>query len=436
MRICPACKFENVDNAKFCEKCGAKLDDITAEAEFVICPTCATKNKKGAKFCEKCGAKLNADQKIKEDTQNVVRKKEKKKRLSRLHKIIILEILGIVVTVVLFFGIGNMKYSAENIAEKYFEAYSNHDWNTMYSLLELPEGSFMKESQFAELMEKEEVPSLSNYTIRSTRQSEASMMQEFEIKYSASGEGATTMDLTLVCDDDKELLFFDKWRVSSENVLSNSYQISVPHGSKVAVDGVELAEEFLVGKNDNGKDTYEISVFEGNHDISVAAPWCELFVDEFNTINGDFLDLTKFELTENGEKALQVKMQQGLELFLSSAISGSDYDAVKKIFSSDVADDYEEEYQDLVEKFKKEPDDRNMLNKITFNNFQYEISRDQKTNLWSGELSGEYVIDYTYTTSDSTENETRDGNAKMVATFVYEDDTYKIQSISLPYISW
>ena len=47
---CPKCKHENRDGAKFCLKCGAKLESV--------CPKCGAKLPPGAMFCDECGAKV------------------------------------------------------------------------------------------------------------------------------------------------------------------------------------------------------------------------------------------------------------------------------------------------------------------------------------------------------------------------------------------
>ena len=47
---CPQCRAENLDEASFCLKCGAKL--------HVVCPQCGVALPAEAMFCFKCGARI------------------------------------------------------------------------------------------------------------------------------------------------------------------------------------------------------------------------------------------------------------------------------------------------------------------------------------------------------------------------------------------
>lgn len=51
--ICPDCGTQ-YDSGKFCQECGAKLQEVTPE---LVCPSCGYKAKSG-KFCPECGTKL------------------------------------------------------------------------------------------------------------------------------------------------------------------------------------------------------------------------------------------------------------------------------------------------------------------------------------------------------------------------------------------
>ena len=50
--LCPKCSTENLDSAKFCAECGARL--------AAICSACGTQNPPDAKFCIQCGIRLDS----------------------------------------------------------------------------------------------------------------------------------------------------------------------------------------------------------------------------------------------------------------------------------------------------------------------------------------------------------------------------------------
>lgn len=57
---CSKCNTEIADNAKFCPKCGAKVERIELIKK---CPNCGEPLKDGAKFCAKCGFKVEKENK-------------------------------------------------------------------------------------------------------------------------------------------------------------------------------------------------------------------------------------------------------------------------------------------------------------------------------------------------------------------------------------
>lgn len=56
--VCPSCGEKNLNVAKFCEKCGAKIQENKTESTTSFCPNCGDPTAPGQKFCEKCGQKL------------------------------------------------------------------------------------------------------------------------------------------------------------------------------------------------------------------------------------------------------------------------------------------------------------------------------------------------------------------------------------------
>ena len=62
MKVCPNCKKELKDEAKFCGGCGYKFPLGAASADVTNCPSCGNPLKPGAKFCGKCGVSLDIKQ--------------------------------------------------------------------------------------------------------------------------------------------------------------------------------------------------------------------------------------------------------------------------------------------------------------------------------------------------------------------------------------
>jgi predicted amidophosphoribosyltransferase len=60
---CPECQFDNREEVKFCEECGAGFE--------VRCPVCGAKLPLGRKFCGECGQKLNGEVERKREASKI-----------------------------------------------------------------------------------------------------------------------------------------------------------------------------------------------------------------------------------------------------------------------------------------------------------------------------------------------------------------------------
>ena len=211
-----------------------------------------------------------------------------------------------------------------------------------------------------------------------------------------------------------------------------------PAGAKEAVDGVELDAKYKTEDQEEGTDTYRISVFNGVHSIEAAVPWCEVYEGEIDTSSDSSAAVTELTLSENGEKALQAKMEEALEKFYISAVSGEDYSEVSVLFTGSAAPEYKAVYDDLKESLASESGDYYTMNQIIFDNFR--CAFDVESGLITGEMECEYTMDYTYEYSgfgsSGRQSETSKGSAYMRASFLYDGTTYKIQEISIPTVWW
>lgn len=51
---CPTCNTVNAPGTKFCQQCGAKLEQTLIK----VCPNCGAQINNGARFCNDCGTKI------------------------------------------------------------------------------------------------------------------------------------------------------------------------------------------------------------------------------------------------------------------------------------------------------------------------------------------------------------------------------------------
>jgi ribosomal protein L40E len=134
--ICRNCGNEIPDTAKFCPKCGAKVEiektpEPKVQEDVVICRRCGESNPLTAKFCKKCGAPL------KENVAPVL-VKEGTKRLSK-RWVWITTICGLILVIV---GIGSYLYfsgSYEKRVETYYPLDEGRKWIYQRSFTKGPE---------------------------------------------------------------------------------------------------------------------------------------------------------------------------------------------------------------------------------------------------------------------------------------------------------
>ncbi len=150
--FCGKCGTKNKSGAKFCEKCGNKLEepektkkkpkqekqntnnDKEKANDIIFCEKCGTKNKVGAKFCEKCGNKLEESPKQNSEkgkSQTLVNIKEKFRRTPKKVKVGIgiglLIIIAAIITLAIL--LNNPVKKVEDYLTSYYNNYKENYGN-------------------------------------------------------------------------------------------------------------------------------------------------------------------------------------------------------------------------------------------------------------------------------------------------------------------
>ena len=103
----------------------------------MFCPECGKKNVENAQFCEHCGAKIAEEVKV--NLPKKPRKPVNKK------KVIIICILSLVVLILLIGGIIlSDNYKPSKVAEDYFVALMNDDTDELYKYIDVDEATELR----------------------------------------------------------------------------------------------------------------------------------------------------------------------------------------------------------------------------------------------------------------------------------------------------
>lgn len=429
----------------------------------MFCPNCGKENEDGSLFCEACGGKILEEKQAVENmgtstegkafeknsyynntTSNNVKVPVVKKPLSLKKKIGVIAGVVIVALVVTFYVVGNKLSNPEKVAEEYMQCQVDKDWDKMYDYLSVEESEFINKDLFlkskVQESDKEEISSFTVVGDTGKEDSSDDLEKSILVKYkSKNGSNSDGYILKLIRQEEKFLLFFDKWKVSSENILSEDYKLSVPIGATAYLDGIELTDQYKDETNkDDYYDKYKISeVFLGGHTIKITSLIYEDY-EEYKA-EGYFssIDTEDLKLKQESKDATMEIAKKFLQTYYDSAIALKKYDEVKSYFSSNekVQKNEKSSYESLLKKVKPDEASDIGLKKVTISNVSAEAD---KGNSYSGEV--EVTVDYDYEYSGTRKNyfseEVVDFSSDGVRSgtthiyFTYEEGKWVIKDIS------
>ncbi len=398
-----------------------------------FCTKCGTENEDEAIYCKNCGLKIKSTHQVRQSIVDLKKYKDKIGQLEKIQIVVIVELFCLFLVIGILLVLGIRKNTPEAVAQSYFQAYSDKNWAKVYNLMEHPEGALFEKSQFIEQMKNTEVPEVINFELIKEKQSVAKIQKNFTVEYTVKGEGVQEMELSLMKQKDKTMLFFDSWKVFSDQQVADEFYIYVPSGTSVAVDGIRLDDSKKIKSDTGNMDKYNVSLFIGSHKMQAAVPWFDVSETEFSVVqNGEFT-LSELMLTNEGRAAIQAKMQEALEKIYRAAMKGEDYTAISALFLDPESDSCRQSYDQFAENLREQED--YTLNQAVFTDFQCEAGYGDQ-GMISAELTFDYETQYTITShswwgASKTEEENGNGNSFAKASFGYNGDTYKLASISM-----
>lgn len=388
-----------------------------------FCPNCGTKNANGARFCEKCGIRLEEPER---NQKNGVRKAPRE--ISMVKKITIVEMMILAVMLCFFWIIGSSESNPESVAGKYFRAYANQDWEKVYDLSGYSTGKFLQKEQFVEMMSARDTQEITDFEITADGQT-SKVQRSFSVQYITDGEDVNYEQLRLLKQSEKRMVLFDSWKVVSDADLAENFSIYVPTGAEVTVDEIALTASDMSESMNEDVDCYTITLFEGTHQLQVSFPWCEIYETSFQAYTDHNFSAPDMILTEEGEAVIQAKLQETLEMFYQAAVEKKDFSEIEDLFLDEYKEEGKEIYDNLVSGLWDS--EYYTLNQITFHDFEYSIYMRGNQSIISTEMTYDYDMVYTYTYGEKSENRSHEGDSYLIADFGYDGETYKLTRVNL-----
>ncbi len=404
----------------------------------MYCGECGTKNEKGAKFCESCGAALEEPKK--EQTKPTEKKKVERKPMSTKNKIIIGVVAAIVVVGVVAFNLLKSASSPETIAKNYYDAYVKQDANKMYSYCDLGEKNAFTSKEayknyYTSSSKAKKAKSIKNYKVSNVIYDRDNLTATVTISYTTgTAADAETEQIKLQKSSKKKFLFFDDWKVGlSTSDVATDYEIQVPTGAKVMVGKVELAESYKDESEMTGFDKYVIPMlFKTEYDVAVTLGngfKIEDTIDPSNYYSSSTIRLTTDNISKEDKEKLENQIKTDIKSLYENAIADKEWKEISKNYGEKDSDDLKRAYESL----KRQVDGGFFSDKISaFDISSVEVNRINTAS--DGNLEVSIEMEYKYTTVEEdgkTEEETNTDTAYVY--YATENNSLRlVETSSLP----
>jgi len=375
----------------------------------VFCEECGTKNENNAAFCEKCGHKM-----LETKINNSTIKKEKK-QMTKKSKIII----GISF-IVFALLIGSYIYlsslcNPETVAKNYFKAYAANDAKTMYNILDLDNSTFVNKKTFVEKINNNNELKISNYKVKKVEKTD--LITSVTITYVEEGSSfKKTIKINLTKNKNKKWLLFDKWTVDKSKYVTKDFEVYVPKGSSLKIDGNKIDKKYKTTEDSifDSFDEYKIpEMLNFEYNLLVTLKSGIEVSSKMNVYGGSYpyYKLATVELSKKANETLEKDLNEKIQSFYTAALENKSFEDIKDSYSEDAQTDIEEDFNEM---------------KSAMNNEDEKITKMELTELKISDVTiGNDGIDidanikYKYTVSYKEDNKTKTFDSEEVDDKVY-----------------
>ena len=332
----------------------------------------------------------------------------------------------------------------EAVAERYCKAYIQENWKKAGRLSDLPKNRYVTQDEYVSYMKKNAVTGISGYEIKETKENRQTEVESggkqraFTVAYKTEDNKEKTKTLIVQKQKKRNFLFFTDWKVSSDEIVANDFNLYLPAGSKAWIDDIKLTEDSKLKDDSDNLEQYKVSLIEGEHKIKVKVPCFRMYRSGFRASDKGNATISKMKISENGKKKFNRKMQDILNAYVKAAKAGKSFSEVAGLFEKDSSckKENKEFYNDLKKQLGS--GDGYITKEVKLDNYEGKYVISGVTGVVRGTLS----YDYKVTFKEENKNESRsvsetgdgvedaDGSSQMSAEFVYQNGSYQLRSVN------
>ena len=332
----------------------------------------------------------------------------------------------------------------EAVAERYCKAYIQENWKKAGRLSDLPENGYVTQDEYVSYMKKNAVTGISGYEIKETKENRQTEIESggkqraFTVAYKTEDNKEKTKTLIVQKQKKRTLLFFTDWKVSSDEIVANDFNLYLPAGSKAWIDDIKLTEDYKLKDDSDNLEQYKVSLLEGEHKIKVKVPCFRMYRSGFRASDKGNATISKMKISENGKKKFNRKMQDILNAYVKAAKAGKSFSEVAELFEKDSSckKENKEFYNDLKKQLSSE--DGYVTKEVKLDNYEGKYVISGVTGVVRGTLSYDYKVTFKEENKDESRSvsetgdgvEDADGSSQMSAEFVYQNGSYQLRSVN------
>ena len=464
--FCPNCGTSNDESALFCANCGTRLElepvvteksaasdnnAVTQQIEVQTQAQQPAEQPQAPQINEQVQpqvqtAQVNVQPQVTpmyEQPQNGVIGDSAKKPFKLSKKIVIIGAAAavVIVAVIVFICVGNSLTNYKKTAGSYVKAVEECDWAKAYSLVQIPDSEFLTKNAFITAHSEATGSAVGNMRVIDSFSSKGRLPgnKAVSVIYTTA-TGADSQDLLLTVTDKHYMLFFKKYKVSTEDAVVSDCTINVPKGLTLFINDVLVGEQYK--SKDSGKnssyDVYKIPyLFNGTTILKATSEFTEDYTKEIYPSYDEYTtSISSYDVkfAEDKISGLKDKAKKDVTEFFDAAQKKNDFSTVSDKFTTDMQSSAKSTYNGYVDTFKSTYKQISNFKITTFNPSMSDIAFRVDSNDGCPTIKVGYKIGYSYTykySSDTKSHERNDSKSSAYVYYKYVDGQWKISSMGL-----